>query len=392
MTSIKALVRFYWLVVAVSVPFFATVFCGDVPADALRRYPAGEWERKQPSEVGFDEEALLKILPRVGIGGVVVRHGYLVASWGNLQTAVQTASMGKTFTGTCLGLAVDDGLVELDDLVWKTWTGEGELSHPHKYLNEGHHRKITWRHFANMMSGFPDIDLSRPDGEQGDSTYNYAHRPPGEEYEYSDGGMWRFTQALTKLWDADLKQLLDERILSHLGVPADRWDWMPAKFIHDNLQYPFWPGYGRYLDPPWEVNGKAVRSGPGWVVINAADAARFGYLFLRNRRWKDRQLISESWVRKTRKRQSRRHRPSGGEDYSLNWWLPGQGVQEARGGNINWQAVSRISVIPEYDLVVATIRTNYVARKVVGSAYFGSQYQGDRDWIFRVIQTIVDPL
>ena len=46
-------------------------------------------------------------------------------------------------------------------------------------------------------------------------------------------------------------------------------------------------------------------------------------------------------------------------------------------------------MVPEYDLVVATIRTNYVARKVVGSTYFGSQYQGDRDWVFRLLKTIV---
>lgn len=367
-----------------------TSLAGDIPADALDRFPGTEWERKTPSEVGFDEEALQKLIPKVGTGGVIIRHGYLVASWGNIRTAVQTASMGKTFTGTCLGLAVDRGMVKLDDPVWKTWTGEGELSHPHKYLNFGHHRKVTWRHFANMMSGFPDIDLSRPDGEMGDRTYNFAQRPPGDEYVYSDGGMWRFTQALTKLWGMDLKQLLDEKILSHMDVPADRWGWMPAQYLHDNLMYPFWPGYGRYLDPPWEVDGHTVRAGPGWVVIGADDAARFGYLYLRNGRWRDEQLISREWVEQTRKPQARRHAGHGGEDYSLNWWLPGHGVQEARGANINWQGVSRISVIPEYDVVVATIRTNYVARKVVGSDYFGSQYQGDRDWVFRVLRTIVD--
>ena len=367
----------------------STVPATDIPADALNRFPGKEWETKRPSEVGFDEEALLRILPRVGIGGTIIRHGYVVATWGNQRTAVQTASMGKTFNATCLGLAVDAGLVELDDLVRKTWTGEGELSHPYKYLNEGHHRKITWRHFANMVSGFPDIDLSRSDGEMGDSTYNYAQRAPGGEYIYSDGGMWRFAQALTALWGKDLKDVLDEKIFRHLQVPAKRWGWMPARAIQENLMYPFWPGYGRYLDPPWEIDGHAVRAGPGWVVINSADAARFGYLFLRNGRWRDQQLISEEWVQQTRKPQSRRHGPHGGEDYSLNWWLPGQGVQEARGANINWQGVSRISVVPEYDLVVATIRTNYVAREVVGSAYFGSQYQGDRDWVFRLLKTIV---
>ena len=104
----------------------STVPATDIPGDALKRFPGKEWETKRPADLGFDEEALRRILPRVGIGGTIVRHGYVVATWGNQRTAVQTASMGKTFNATCLGLAVDAGLVELDDLVRKTWTGEGE--------------------------------------------------------------------------------------------------------------------------------------------------------------------------------------------------------------------------------------------------------------------------
>src|SRR5581483_7413219 len=89
-------------------------------------------------------------------------------------------------------------------LVWKSSTGEGELPHKHKYLNVGHHRKMTWRHLSNSTGGFPDIDLSSPDGEMGDILSNYSKRPPGGEFEYSDGGMWRLAQALTKLWGKDL--------------------------------------------------------------------------------------------------------------------------------------------------------------------------------------------
>ena len=350
------------------------------------RYPGAEWESISPSEAGFNEQALQKLIPTVGVGGVIIRHGYLVASWGNPNVGVNTASLGKSCTSTCLGLAVDAGLVKLDDLVYQTWTGEGQLSHPYKYLNVGHHAKITWRHFATMTSGFPNIDLSSPDGEMGDITSNYAKRPPGEVFEYSDGALWRFSQALTKLWGRDLKELLDEKVLSPIGVPAQRWDWLPGKMIFENLLYPFWPGYGRYLDPPWEIDGQVVRAGPGWVIINANDAARFGYLFLRKGRWQGKQLISESWVKQVQQPGSRAHAASGGTDYNLNWWIPRTGIFEARGGNINWQAVSRISVVPEYDLVVASIRTSYRARKTLESSYVRA---GDQDWLFRLLNTIV---
>jgi CubicO group peptidase (beta-lactamase class C family) len=32
------------------------------------------------------------------------------------------------------------------------------------------------------------------------------------------------------------------------------------------------------------------------MFINARDMARFGYLFLRNGRWKDRQIVSPEWI------------------------------------------------------------------------------------------------
>jgi len=363
---------------------FAFQASRDCSPACLNRYPGGEWEFVKSSDAGFDERLLKEVLPTVGLGGVISRHGYIAASWGDLEASVQTASLGKSFTGICLALAVDAGLVKLNDLVWKSWTGEGELSHKHKYLNVGHHRKMTWRHLSNMTGGFPDIDLSSPDGEMGDILSNYSKRPPGGEFEYSDGGMWRLAQALTKLWGKDLKQLLDEKIFSQIGVPADRWQWLPGKTMYENLLYPFWPGYGRYLDPPWEIDGHIVRAGQGWVVINAKDLARFGYLILRRGRWKGKQLISDAWMHEIFTPQSRLHSGNGGRGYSFQWQHD-QGTITAGGANINWQAGSRISVAPQWDLVVASIRTNYMSRQVMESAY---TFQADYDWLFRIIQAI----
>ena len=37
------------------------------------------------------------------------------------------------------------------------------------------------------------------------------------------------------------------------------------------------------------------------MFINAYDMARFGYLFLRNGKWKDRSIVSEKWIQMARK-------------------------------------------------------------------------------------------
>ena len=38
----------------------------------------------------------------------------------------------------------------------------------------------------------------------------------------------------------------------------------------------------------------------GGMFINAWDMARFGYLFLRNGKWNDRQIVSEKWIQMAR--------------------------------------------------------------------------------------------
>ena len=60
-----------------------------------------------------------------------------------------------------------------------------------------------------------------------------------------------------------------------------------------------WHGY----ENSWiDLDGRRVQSMTGgghWgggMFISARDMARFGYLFLRNGKWKDRQIVSQKWI------------------------------------------------------------------------------------------------
>ena len=65
--------------------------------------------------------------------------------------------------------------------------------------------------------------------------------------------------------------MLDERLFSHMGIPAGRWNWTPGQVVHDTPDwYPDMPGYGGFIDPPYEIDGHVVRGGPGWVLMGLA--------------------------------------------------------------------------------------------------------------------------
>lgn len=100
------------------------------------------------------------------------------------------------------------------------------------------------------------------------------------------------------VWGRDLKDVLQERLLGPMGVPADRWDWYTGGWVKDQKHfYPDIQDSYTYLDPPYEIGGAPVRSGPGWVVISASDLVRFGHLVATQGVWEDRQLIDPQWLR-----------------------------------------------------------------------------------------------
>ena len=137
-----------------------------------------------------------------------------------------------------LGLAVAEGLVDPDRPINERWTGEGQLSHPHKYLDRGHYKNLTSRHLIGdrrellQYGGFPielgndwrvgrgaesAVNWTFPEWAKwtGDPNYDlYSHVEPGKVGHYSSAGFWRFGQALTAVWRQDLKQELDDRCSS----------------------------------------------------------------------------------------------------------------------------------------------------------------------------------
>ena len=200
-------------------------------------YPDEDWESITPEEAGLDPNGLEKWVAGLHVrgatfggedhsgdkyGAVLTRGGYLVHSWGDRLYPHHTASVGKALTWAVLGFAVMDGMIDPDEPINRYWTGQGELSHPHKHLIEGHHKTLTWRHLIGKRTeslhwgGFP-MEIGNRWAERrtgleerdavpgvaewanwtGDPYYDcYSHAEPGTVGLYSSAGFWRLGQAL----------------------------------------------------------------------------------------------------------------------------------------------------------------------------------------------------
>ena len=236
--------------------------------------------------------------------GIVVRHGYIVAEWGEPRRVDMTFSVTKSFLSTTVGLALDRGLIgSLDDTVARyvgpvvvagtsardrraERLGAAEVLEP---FASPHNRTITWDHLLRQTSdwegtlwGKPEW-ADRPSGEAREWATR-ARRAPGTVYEYNDVRVNALALAALEVWRRPLPEVLREEVMDPIGA-SRTWRW-----------------YG--YDDSWIVlDGLAVQSVSGgghWgggMFISARDQARFGYLTLRRGRWRDRQILSEAWVR-----------------------------------------------------------------------------------------------
>jgi CubicO group peptidase (beta-lactamase class C family) len=301
-------------------------------------YPDAVWQQKRPADVGMNAQsvkdaidfaiasetknprdlklnhyqtfgrepfgdAIGPIKDRGDPTGLIVRGGYLVAEWGEPARIDMTHSVTKSFLSSTVGIAHDRGLIRSINDTVREYVPPMQLYNPNAAGNKAdrfaaadlitpfetaHNRTITWNHLLRQVSdwegtlwGKPDwADRPEPNASQ---WLTRPRNPPGSVYKYNDVRVNALALAALSVWRRPLPQVVKENLMDAIGA-GNTWRW-----------------YG--YENSWIVlDGAAVQSVTGgghWgggMFINAYDMARFGYLTLRNGKWKDRQLLSDQWI------------------------------------------------------------------------------------------------
>ena len=329
--------------------------------------PGTGWQRRRPVEVGMDSAALASAVAfaqaseigwsrdmaahmrqttarephpeilgplkdRGSQNGMIIRHGYIVAEWGETERVDMTFSVAKSYLATVAGLAFDRGLIKsMDEPVGNT-VRDGGYESPHN-------APITWHQTFNQTSEWEGVLWDKPDRADRRAGYDRALQTPGTFWEYNDVRVNRAALSTLRVWKKPLPDVLRDGIMNPIGASST---WV-------------WHGYrNSFID----VDGRRMQSVSGgghWgggVWASTRDHARFGYLMLRRGKWNDRQLLSEAWIAKATTPTDIR------PVYGYLWWLntdrrqypaatPRSFFALGAGGNIIW-------IDPEDDLVVVT--------------------------------------
>ena len=239
---------------------------------------------------------------RGGPAGLIIKDGYIVAQWGDVQRVDMTFSVTKSFLSTTAGLAVQEGLIrnvtdKVNRYVWD------------HHFTGAHNSKITWEHLLNQSSdwsgtlfGIPDWADRPPKEGTIDDWKNRKLNEPGTFYKYNDVRVNLLAYSLLQVWRQPIPVVLKEKIMDPIGASTTwRWYGYDNSFVNvDGLMMQSVSGGGHF---------------GGGLFINTLDMARFGLLFLRNGKWKNQQLLSDQWIRAARQ-------PSPtNKNYGYLWWM-----------------------------------------------------------------------
>lgn len=315
--------------------------CAATPPAGRDYFPdRADWQRRTPQQSGLDAAALNEAIRyavanetanprdqaltqqksfgkepfsaligptkvRAAANGLIIHRGYVVAEWGDTSSVDMTHSVTKTFLTTVVGLAWQKGLIrDVGDKVRDYMPPDVIL------FDAPHNQPITWDHLLRQTSDWQGTLWGKPD---------WADRPegppeewskrklsaPGTRFKYNDVRVNVLALAALHVIRRPLPDVLREEVMEPIGA-SSTWRWH---------------GY----ENSWiELDGRKVQSVTGgghWgggMFINAWDMARFGYLFLRNGRWKDRQIVSEKWIAMART-------PGVNPQYGYANWYPNTG-------------------------------------------------------------------
>lgn len=144
--------------------------------------------------------------------------------------------------------------------------------------------------------------------------------------------------SLLQVWRKPLAVVLKEKIQDPIGA-SSTWRWY---------------GYDNSFVNVDGVMTQSVSGGGhfgGGLFINTLDQARYGLLFLRKGKWKDKQILSEKWINAV-------HQPSAANKaYGYLWWINSDNAITGAPSNLyyaNGFGGNYIIIDNEHDLVIVT--------------------------------------
>lgn len=304
--------------------------------------------RSTPSALGIDARGIAAFLdalestPDVEPHSIVLlRHGRAaVQGWWAPYAADRVHllySLSKSFTAAAVGIAVREGLVDLDATVLSYFP---ELDAD---VTDERSRRIRVRHLLAMASGHREETLQRAEAtDPEDLVRGFLLTPPDEEpgtvFAYNQPCTYTLAAIVRRTSGGSLVDYLRPRLLDPLGID----------------------------DLAWKRDDTGAELGFSGAYAPTTAVAALGQLYLQRGVWAGQRILDEDWVdtaTSTQVENPDEENPDWRQGYGFQFWMARHGF---RGDGAYGQFCV---VLPEQDVVLALTGQSLDMQAVLDAAW-----------------------
>jgi len=232
------------------------------------------------------------------------KDGELRASWDLDQEIRRNQySVTKSFTAVAVGLAIREGLLELDETVIDLFP-DRIPEHPSENL-----KALKLRHLLSMQCGF-SRPLLMAEERMGIADSDWVRYVFSQPFSERPGGHFLYTNAGPYLAGLAVQRRSGCRDL--------------VDYLMPRLFQPL--GFHR---PSWECDPDGHSFGAGGIFLSVSEIGRFGLLLLNGGVLDGRELIPASWIGECRSKRTENGKDPYG--YGYGFWLGPHGTYRADG-------------------------------------------------------------
>lgn len=232
-------------------------------------------EYVEPERVGVSSKAIEHLLDQLENditephGLMMTRHGKVFAEgyWKPYTAGMVHGmqSLTKTFAGTAIGIAMELGIVNLEEKIMDIFPKEA-MQTEQKYLSE-----MRVHHVLSMSTGMRSVPSF-----EGNWIVNFLNNPivdrPGKKFFYNSVGSTLLGEIIRRKTGDSLDEFLKKHLYDQIGIDPKGMKWLKLK---DGL----------------EIGGSGLYS-------TLENNTRLGLLYLNQGQWNGRQIISREFCRK----------------------------------------------------------------------------------------------
>ncbi len=250
----------------------------------LSKFIPFEFDTCEPEEVGISSTDIAAFEAEIRETNVR-HHGYMLYKDGKLVGASAGApyritdkrhvySESKSWTSTAIGIAVDEGLLTVEDSVISFFPDELPETVSENLA------KMKVKHLLSMNTGhrrdvFDDIVNAKQDWAKAFLAVNVEYEP-GSYFCYNTAATYMLSAIITKLTGMRMLDYLRPRLFNPLGIKDVMWCESPEGI-----------DYG------------------GWGIrVSMEDNLKLGILYLNKGVWNGKRIISEEWVKEATSKKS----------------------------------------------------------------------------------------